>query len=115
MDLLMYVLTTMLWLAFAWVTACIYVTIRYGGDGKKYEVGLYRVETETYESVKVIGCVRFQTAYLILNAMPRLRLISPLNKKAEYKTIMVRISNKRALGVPLAGPLKDALSRKYDI
>ena len=115
MDLLMYVLTTMLWLAFAWVAACIYVTIQYEDDGKKYEVGLYRIEAEAYEPVRVIGCVRFQTAYLILGTMPKLRLTSPLDKKAEYETIMVRISNKRALGVPLAGPLKQALSRKYNI
>ena len=115
MDLLMYVLTTMLWLAFAWVTACVYVTIQYGDDEKKYEVGLYRIETEAYEPVKAIGCIRFQTAYLILNTMPMLRLASPLDKKAEYETIMVRISNKRALGVPLTGQLKQALSRKYNI
>lgn len=115
MDLLMYVLTTMLWLAFAWVAACICVTIQYGDDGKKYEVCLYSVETEAYEPVKVIGCVHFQTAYLILNTMPELRLCSPLDKEAEYETIIVRISNKRALGVPLAGPLKQALSRKYNI
>lgn len=115
MDLLMYVLTTMLWLAFAWVTACVYVTIQYEDDGEKYEVELYRVEDEVYKPVRVIGCVRFQTAYLILNTMPRLRLTSSLNAEDEYETIMVRISNKRALGVPLAGPLKQALSRKYNI
>ena len=115
MDLLMYVLTTMLWLAFAWVAACIYVTIRYGDDGKKYEVALYCVETEAYRPMKVVWCIRLQTAYLIISTMPRLRLTSPLNKEAEYETIMVRISNKRALGVPLAGPLKQALSRKYNI
>ena len=117
MDLLMYVLTTMLWLAFAWVTACIYLTIRYKDDGKKYEVCMYRsnIEDKTYAPVKVIWCVHFPTAYLIISTMPRLRLTSPLNKETEYETIMVRISNKRALGVPLAGPLKQALSRKYNI
>jgi len=117
MDLLMYVLTTMLWLAFAWVTACIYLTIRYKDDGKKYEVCMYRsnIEDKTYDPIKVIWCVHFPTAYLIIGARPYLRLTSPLTDEIEYDTVMLRISNKYALGIPLAGPLKDALSKKYNI
>ena len=117
LDLLLYVLTVMLWLAFAWVTACIYLTIRYKDDGKKYEVCLCRryIEDNTYDTIKVIWCVHFPTAYLIISARPYLRLVSPLTGEIEYETVMIRISNKYAIGIPLAGPLKDALSRKYDI
>ena len=114
MDLLLYVLTVALWLASAWVAACIYLTIRYGGDGVKYEVGLFRInEDESYELVKAIGCVRFPTAYLIVGARPWLRVISWC--ETENETVMIRFSNSKALGVALAGPLKQALSRKYNI
>ena len=117
MDLLLYVLTVLLWLAFAWVTACIYLTIRYKDDGKRYAVSIYRhnMEDKSYDPVKTIWYAHFPTAYLIIGARPYLRLTSPLTGEIEYETIIMRISNKYALGIPLAGTLKDALSRRYNI
>lgn len=117
MDLLLYVLTVVLWLAFTWVTACIYLTIRYKDDGKKYEVCVYRIniEDKAYDPTKVIWYVHFPTAYLIIGARPYLRLVSPLTGEIEYETVMMRISHKYALGIPLTGLLKDALSRRYNI
>lgn len=119
MDLLLYVLTVVLWLAFAWVTACIYLTIRYNDDGKKYVVYKYHTEDgEFYTCVRKIGSVRFPTAYLIVSAMltmSKFILASPCDENDERQVVIAPISNKDALLVGFEGPLKNALSKKYNI
>ena len=113
MDLLLYVLTVVLWLAFAWVTACIYLTIRYSDDGKKYVV--YKSHTEDgefYTCARKIGRVRFPTAYLIVSAMSKFKLASSCDED-ERQVIVVPFSDKDVLLVCFEGPLKNALSRKY--
>lgn len=115
MDLLLYVLTVVLWLAFAWVAACIYLTIRYNDDGKKYVVYKYHTEDdEFYTCVRKIGRVRFPTAYLIVNAMSKFELASSCDKDDERQVVIVPISDRDALLVSFDGPLKNALSRKYN-
>ena len=115
MDLLTYVLAVVLGLALVWVTACIYLTIRYSDDGRKYLVYLFNVEDDkTYTAVKVIGRVRFPTAYLILNAMPEIRTAS-CKKGDKHRVVVMRISDKKALAVAFVGTLHRALSRNYMI
>ena len=113
MDPLTYVLAVVLWLALAWVAACIYLTIRYDDDGRKYVVYRFDIEDDgTYTAVEAVGRVRFPTAYLILNAMPEIRTASSCDKNDKRSVVVVRTSDKTALAVDFAGPLKSALSRK---
>lgn len=116
MDLLLYVLTVALWLASAWVAACIYLTIRYNDDGTKYVVYKYHTEDgEYYTYARKIGRVRFPTAYLIVSAMAKFKLASSCGENNERQAVIVPISDKDALLVGFEGPLKNALSRKYVI
>lgn len=111
-DLLTYVLAVVLWLALVWAASCIYLTIRYDDDGKKYVVYRFDIEDDvTYTAIEAIGRIRFPTAYLILNAMPEIRTAS-CDKGDKHSVVIVRTSDKTALAVAFAGPLKNALSRK---
>ena len=107
----------MLWMAFAWVAACIYLTIRYDDDGKKYVVYKYHTEDgESYTCVRKIGRVRFPTAYLIVSAMAKFKLAFSCGENDEKRqAVIVSISDKDALLFGFEGPLKNALSRKYVI
>lgn len=114
MDLLLYVLTVALWLAFAWVTACIYLTVRYNDDGKKYVIYRCNVEgSNVYGPLQEVRRVRFPTAYLIIDATQT--TLSTCMWTDEQQLVVVRTSNEKALVVACEGPLKHALSRKYDL
>lgn len=114
MDLLIYVLMVGLGLVSVWLTACIYLTIRYNDDGKKYVVYKYRTEDgEFYTYIREIGSVRFPTAYLIVSAISIILLASSCDENDERRFVIVpTLDDKEVLMIGFEGPLKRSISRK---